>query len=332
MTVPTNTDQTYTQTNIRENLENFVYNVDPFRTPILNLAKRITATQSYHEWSVDALAAQNASNSAVQGADASGDALTAVGRMGNRCQIPQHTLVMSGTLQAVTASGATNTMAYQLAKKTKELKRDMEGIITSNTAQATGNGTTTGDITAGIQCFLIANSQFQTGGSPSSGANPTGHVSIGSETFGNGTTARTYNSTKVALAEATLKAAVLSTYQNSASLPPYLVCSPKNKQIISTFTGPGTRFIEVEDEVLQTAVSVYDSDFGRVKIIPDIFLDVSGDCYGLDNEFVKIAYLRPFQVNPLAKTGDADKKQMLCEFGLEISNERALYGIYDTTG
>lgn len=331
MAVPTNTDQTYSQNSIFENLENFVYNVDPFATPVLNLAKRTTATQSYHEWIVDGLAAQNASNAAVQGADAVGDALTATGRMGNRCQIPQHTLVMAGTLLAVKSAGTSTSMAYQLSKKTKELKKDMEGIITSNVPQSTGNGTTTGDVTAGIQCFLAANSQFQTGGTPS-GANPTGHVSIGAETFGNGTTARTYNSVKVALNEATLKAAILSTYNNSAHCPPYLVVSPANKQIISGFAGPGTRFIEVEDEVLNTAISRYDSDFGPLKIVPDIFLHVSGDCYGLDEEFLKVAYLRPFQVKPLAPTGDAEKKQMLCEFGLEVSNERALFGIFDTTG
>lgn len=48
MTVPSNTFQTYTQVNIREDLINAIYNVDPYKTPILNSAKKTKATQSLH--------------------------------------------------------------------------------------------------------------------------------------------------------------------------------------------------------------------------------------------------------------------------------------------
>lgn len=331
MTVPTNTDQTYGQTNIREDLSNFVYNVDPFATPIVNMAKKAEAKQTYHEWDVDALAAQNASNAAVQGDDPTAIALTATGRMGNRTQIPTKTISISGTLQAVVAAGGTNTMAYQLTKKTKELKRDMEGIITSNTAQSAGNSTTAA-YTGSLQTFIFSNDVFNSGGSPA-GANPTGYVTIGSENFGNGTTARTYSGTTVALTETQVRTVLQKVYSASATCPPYAVVSPVNKQVWSTFTGPaGTRFTRVEDEVLQTAIDEYDSDFGKVKVVPDIFLNKTGDIYFLNPEYLKLAYLRPFQVTPLAKTGDSDKKQMLCEFALVVANEHALGAIYDSQG
>ncbi len=48
MAVPTNTFQTYSQTNIREDLINTIYNVDPYKTPLLNMAKKTKAEQSYH--------------------------------------------------------------------------------------------------------------------------------------------------------------------------------------------------------------------------------------------------------------------------------------------
>jgi len=35
------------------------------------------------------------------------------------------------------------------------------------------------------------------------------------------------------------------------------------------------------------------------------------------------AYLRDFQVNDLAKTGDSEKKQLLVEWTLEVRNEAA---------
>ena len=326
MTVPTNTDQTFTQTNIFEDLSNFIYNVDPYRTPIVNMAKRAEAKQTYHEWDVDALAAMNQANAAVQGDNPTNIALTATGRMGNRTQIPTKTIQMSGTLQAVVAAGGTNTMAYQLAKKAKELKRDMEGIITANTAQSAGNATTA-SITGALQSYIFTNSVHGTGG-----VDPTGVVTIGSETFGNGTTARTYG-TAVAVTEANVRSVLNKVYTTSGDCPPYAVVSPTNKQNISAFTGvTGTRFNRVEDEVFQTAIDEYDSDFGPVKIMPDIFLFKTGDVWFLNPEYLKLAYLRPFQTIPLAKTGDSDQKEMLCEFSLEVSNEHAHGAIFDTNG
>ena len=50
-------------------------------------------------------------------------------------------------------------MAYQQAKAAKELKRDMEAILTSNQAGVAGNSTSTARKTAGLPTWLITNSQ-----------------------------------------------------------------------------------------------------------------------------------------------------------------------------
>jgi hypothetical protein len=49
----------------------------------------------------------------------------------------------------------------------------------------------------------------------------------------------------------------------------------------------------------------------------------------LDMEYWAIAYLRPFTQYELAKTGDAEKRQMLVEFTLEAKNEKASGKITD---
>lgn len=77
---------------------------------------------------------------------------------------------------------------------------------------------------------------------------------------------------------------------------------------------------------------IYQSDFGDVKIIPDIFLAHSGDVFAVNPNYVKVCYLRPFQTIPLAKVGDADQKMLLVEYTLEMSNEKANGAIFDTTG
>jgi hypothetical protein len=49
----------------------------------------------------------------------------------------------------------------------------------------------------------------------------------------------------------------------------------------------------------------------------------------LDPEYAALAYLRPFQTNDLAKTGDSENTQLLCEVTLEVKNEAAHGGCFD---
>lgn len=328
MALPTNTTQTYTQTNIREDLEDLIYNVDPYKTPLFNMAKKNEAKQTYHEWDIDALAAQNKDNAAVEGDNPTNIALTPTARVGNRTQISTKAIQISGTMQAVVAAGGTNKMGYQLMKKSKELKRDIEGVLTNNAAQVAGSSTVA-RVTGGLPSWIATNDVFQSG---DGGAQPTGKSTIGTENFYNGTTARTYDGTGAALTETQVKSVLQLVYKNSGDCPEYCLLSPANKQNVSAFTGPGTRFIEVEDKTLMTAVDVYQSDFGDVKMIPDIFLATSGDMYFINPNYIKVAYLRPFQTIPLAKTGDSDQKELLVEYALEVCNEHAHGAIYDTLG
>lgn len=322
MAVPTNTRQVYTQPNIRENLINAVYNVAPFKTPFLSMSKRAgDVEQPYHEWNIDDLAAQNTANAAIEGDDATADAVAEPNRHGNYTQISRKTVSQSGTSQVVKAAGGTNKMGYQLMKRSKELKRDMEGILLLNQAKAAGAAGTARKL-AGLPSWLGTNVVFRTGGGPS-GANPA--------TL-DGAAARVYNSATGAVTEQNFKDVFQLQYTNSGDVAEYALMSAKNKQIASTFAGNGTRFGQVKDKKLATAVDVYESDFGDVKFIPDIFIPHSGDIFCVQPEYSKVGYLRPFQTINLAKTGDSDKKLLLVEYTYECGNEKAHGAIFDTTG
>lgn len=321
MAVPTNTLQVYTQVNIREDLANTIMNVDPYKTPFLNMAKKTKATQTYHEWNTDALAAQSLTNYAVEGDTPSAGSLSPTTRLGNYTQISTKTISISGTSQSVVAAGGSNKMGYQLLKKSKELKRDMEGTLTNNAAKAVGSASVARQ-TAGITAYLGTNAVFQTGGTPS-GANPAALT---------GANTRTDNSALAAITEEMVDTVAKNVYTNSGEGIEYLLVSPTNKQNISKFTGVGTRFTQVEDKVLKTAVDIYQSDFGDIKIIPDIFLARSKDVFAINQQYVRVAYLRPFETVPLAKVGDSDQKMLIVEYALEVGNEKALGGIFDTTG
>ncbi len=318
MAVPSNTQQTFGQVGIREDLIEAIYNVDPFKTPFLNMCKKGKATQTLHEWETDSLAAQSLTNAAVQGDNPTNIALAATVRLGNNTQISTKTIQISGTSQAVVAAGGSNKMGYQLLKKSKELKRDMEGILTNNQAKNAGNSSTATKL-AGWPSWCATNETFNA----TSGADP-GAL--------DGTATRTYSSAQTALAEADVKTVLQKVYNSSGDSPEYALMSAKNKQNFSAFAGPGTRFIQVKDATLLTKVDIYESDFGDIKLIPDIFLSTSKNIMFVNPNYVRVCYLRPFQTIPLAKTGDSDQKELLVEYTLELGNEKAQGTMYDTTG
>ena len=208
-------------------------------------------------------------------------------------------------------------MAYQTAKKAKELKRDMEAIITSNQAGNAGSGTSTARKTAGLPTWLITNSQ-------ANGAT----VSAMSGASGNGypNTAWTNLSTAtdVAFTETMLKTAIQAVWEQGGD-PKILMVNAYNKTVASAFAGLAEQRINYTKaqpmKIIATA-DIYLGDFGEVSIVPNRFTP-GNFAFVLDPEYASVSYLRPFRTYDIAKTGDADKKEMVVEYGLRIKSEKA---------
>ena len=70
-----------------------------------------------------------------------------------------------------------------------------------------------------------------------------------------------------------------------------------------------------------TTIDVYVSDFGEVRVVADRILRSSGrTTHIVDTEMWHTAMLRPFQVQDLAKTGDAEIKQLLLSLDAPIGS------------
>ena len=312
------TYQTYTAIGQREDLSDVIYNISPTETPFLNSVGKSKATAIYHEWQPDSLASVNTSNAAVEGATASDATISPTVRVGNRTQISQKTIKISGTLDAVNKAGRKSEKAYQLAKASSEIKRDMEAILLSNQTAANGNATTARNL-GGLQAWLASNTSNGSGGS--AGAN--------------GTTART-TGTDRAFTATLLNTVAQSAFTNGGS-PTMLLVTPAQKVVASTFSGIATRYRDVpanQQAQIINAADVYVSDFGIIQIVPDRFIpnaDNDDTAFLLDTEMAAVAYLRPFQTNELAQVGDADLTQLLVEYTLEVKNEAAHGIISDLT-
>ena len=294
----------------REDLSNTIFNIAPTETPVVSSIGKTKATATYHEWQTDDLSPAN-TNALIEGADADDATATPTVRIGNRTQIQGKTVHISGTLDAVDKAGRKTETAYQLAKSGQELKRDMEKTILSNIPQNAGT-TITARVLGGIQTWLKTNAVLGATGVAGS----------------DGTTARV-DGTDAAFTEDMLKKCVKSVFENGGS-PTMLVVPPTQKQVVSTFAGIAEQRYEAPKSSATTiigAADVYLSDFGTVSVVPDRFMGAEGDggefALILDPTMASIATLRPFQSTLLAKSGDSEKHQMLTEYTLQVSNEKA---------
>jgi len=313
------TYQTYTAIGQREDLSDVIYNISPTDTPFMSSIGKTKATAIYHEWQTDSLAAASLSNAAVEGATASDATMSPTTRIGNRTQIFQKTIKVSGTLEAVDKAGRKSEKAYQLAKASAEIKRDIELTLLSNQVASNGNSSTARTL-GGLQAWLATNGDFGTGGS--AGAS--------------GTTART-GGTNRTFTEDILKTVVKEVYQSGGN-PKVLMVNPGHKQTVSAFAGiAAQRFMAPANEptTILAAADVYLSDFGSISVVPNRMMNSTNNCdetaFVVDPDMAAVAYLRPFQTNELAKTGDNEMTQLLAELTLEVKNEAAHGIIADIT-
>jgi len=301
------TYQTYTAIGQREDLSDVIYNISPTDTPIMSSVGKSKATAVYHEWQTDSLAAATTNNAAVEGDDATDATMSPTTRLGNYTQIVQKTIKISGTLDAVDKAGRKSEKAYQLAKASAEIKRDIETIISANQGRSAGNSSTARKMGA-LLSWITTNSSVGT-----SGADPT---TIGVSTRTDGT-ARSFT-------ETILKDVIQQVYTAGGN-PKVLMVGAYQKQAVSAFAGiAAQRFMAPSDAptTIIGAADVYMSDFGTVSVVPNRFMRTR-DALVLDPEYAALAYLRPFATNELAKTGDSEKTQILAELTLEVRNEAA---------
>ena len=311
MAQPTNTFDTYDSVGEREDLSDVIYSISPTDTPFISSAAKTKATAVLHEWQTDSLAAAVTNNAVIEGDEATLDAVSATTRLSNSSQIMDKTVVITGTQEAVDKAGRASELAYQIAKKAKELKRDMEATVTGNIAEVTG-GSSTARKMGTLGSWIETNDVFGAGGA--------------SGTAGN--TART-DGTQRAFTEAQLKSVIKSVW-NEGGEPSMIMVGPFNKQKLSGFTGNSTRFDAGADATLYTSVDVYASDFGQLQVVPNRF-SRDRDAYVLDMNYFAIAFLRDFSMHELSKTGDSEKRQLLVEATLESRNEKASGLVADLT-
>lgn len=306
MAAVTNAYTTASAKGIREDLTDKIYRVDVEDTPFMSNVGTTTCKNTLHEWQTRAISALNLSNAVPEGDEVARSAATPNVRLSNVCQISRKDATVSGTLEEVDKAGRDSEMALQMADRTIELRKDMEGILISN--QAFANAATRN--LRGFEAWIRTNTSFgATGADP---ADPT--VTPG--------TTRT-DGTQRAFTEVLLLDELQEVYTAGGSVSMALM-GPGQKRTASSFTGRAASQVMVSKNEIRQATQLYDSDFGTVKLTPHRYIRSAGrSCLLIDPDNVKVAYLRKFVRFPLAKIGDAETRVILSEYTLEMSNEKA---------
>lgn len=285
-------------------LSKLIFDVSPTDTPFLTMCGRTTASQTLHEWQTDALTAPG-SNAQKEGIDVTSFAGSNTTELSNKTQILMKAVNVSGTAQAVVQNGVTKQYTHQMALRMKEIKKDLEFALLSN--QLAASESTSGRLMTGLPCWLKTN--FAGGAS--------GTAATSSAACAAGTTRLP--------TEAMLKALLTSIY-NAGGNPNTIMMAPDIRVKMSeVLTGGSTKMEKAEMKKATAVIDVYVSDFGSLKLVPNrvqAYVTYSKACaFVLDPEYWKVAYLRPFQEQRLAVTGDSEKGFIVAEATLEARNE-----------
>jgi hypothetical protein len=321
MAQPTNTFDRYdVNSSVREDLIDKIFNTSPEETPVTSGLGKSTATNTYHEWQRDSLAAANKDNALIDGDDFAGQALTGTERIGNYCQIFSKQPVVSRRADIVNKAGQKTAMAYQTAKMMKEMKRDMEAAVLSSNVAVAGNSTTASKL-AGLGAMIYTNISSGAGGSTPA------------HTSGAATVAPTAGTPR-AFTETLLKTVVQAAYTNSGMIPRQVVMSPNHKTLFSAFTGIAVNRYQVgkkEQGRIIGGADVYMSDFGELEIVPHYIMSGSTQVFGVNPEYANMAFLDGFKPKEIGDTGDSKKKLITADVTLRLDAEKAMFKIADLT-
>jgi hypothetical protein len=323
MTQVAGTLDTFDLVGMAEDVEDVIFNISPTDTPALTMGKRKKATATNHQWQTDSLAAAS-SNKAIEGDDASYATAAPTVMLSNRLQITQKTVLVSGTADAVRKYGRAEEFAYQLMKRGKEMKRDIEHTIVRNQASSVG-GSQTARAAAGWES-MIAGNRILSAATDSTGTTP-GYASGDWTAPTDGTTA--------ALDETTLVSALTAAWTDGGDPSVIMVGTAQKRKIAgfagaSSFAGVSVNQGRNAQGVVVGGVDLYISDFGEHKVVLNRYMRAS-TLFCIDPEYVSTAWLRPIKYTALAKTGDAEKGQLLCEWTNVMENPDAHAKIQDLT-
>ena len=232
MTIGTNAYTTYDTVGMREDLIDMIGNIDPVSTWFQSNIGNTKASQRYHEWLLDSLAAP-AANAQIEGDTLAGTAIVPPVRSANYCQILNKKFQITETEEITEKAGRSSEVAYQKVNKLKELANDIEYALILN-ASAVSGGTGTARQLKGLTGWITSNNVTGTG---------TESQPLTETLFNDG----------------------LQKVWNEGGKPSNCIMGAFQKRKIDAFTS-NTKNVNADENKLINHVAIYESPFGEVAL------------------------------------------------------------------
>lgn len=317
----TNAFTTYSAVGNREDLSNAIYNIDPFDTPVMSAIRRRNVKNRIFDWQTENLPAVNLANAQFEGFALSPSVAQPTIRANNVTQISERDATVSGSQEESDAAGKGSEMAHQMAIASKVLKSDMESIMCSRQQRVDGSDTvarTTESIVHWIARAPAPRSGAAAGAGGAVAGVVTGLPTVQGSVAGDSPFAAVAGGSQVQVTEAMLGAAMQQAYINGAS-PTLWIVPPGPKRTISSFTGRSTTQVLVGKTEVVSTIDVIATDFGRIKVAPSRWLPTDVGLL-IDPDYLAVAFFRAFRQYLLARTGDAEVRMIVVEWGNEVRN------------
>ncbi len=331
-----NTFETFGATGNREELADIIYMTDPEETPFVSAIGRKNVVSVHPEWQNDDLAVPVTTNNHPEGDEWTYDAVDPTTRLGNYCQISNKPFIISMTQEKTSKAGRKSELARETTKKGKELRHDMEVTLLSNQASSAGAAAGAANRqSGGLRAWLATNDNVGNTGASGGFNILTGIVDAAT------------NGDQRAFTKAIMDDVILNTY-NAGGKPTTLMVSPYVKTVFSTFmSDPAVAQLRYsanrgKKNAIIGAADFYVSDFGDIAVVPNRQMSRAGaavarNAFLIDPTMAALGIFRDIKLEKPAKTGDAEKRVLICEYTLCVHNEKAhgvaadLFGMSATT-
>ena len=291
----------YSTVGRKEEVADTIYDISPTATPFQSMVGRGKISNRTFEWQEDELdAVENVAE--VEGFDPGNFDYTPTVMRSNYTQIFSRTVKVTGSTDAVQHYGRGKESAYQLMKKSKEAKRNLEhtlvGVVQT---KVLGDASTARKMDTALS--MIDASVTQTADS------------------GGGTAdVLKYADLKAAIKKLYDAGAVEGSDRMTLMIPPAAADDVASWGLSAT-NGVATREIGNKTELVDV-IDLIRTPWGIVRVVQNRWLN-SGDALIFDPSNWSVQWMRPWNRQELAKTGDARRWLLVGECSLKHNNFRS---------
>ncbi len=314
MAVPANTTKTTDEVGLREDLSGIIHRLLPNDTPLQSqIAGTRSAMQPNFEWLKHGLDPGNPDNAHLEGDDTAANAHEPHERLNNYCEITKQGVTISGTAMKSVHADGKMPKGYEFLRKMNAMKLDREASLMANRVKFAGSGTQPRR-TGSLITYVSENTQGGIGSTESDG--------LGSRARSDAPV-----NARVLFTETQVQTAMQQIWNKGAKAET-LLAPPDLISVAAYFNGALERRDKASESKVSAVIRVYETNFGMVKLMASRQIRQT-DVFIFAPKQVAIAELRPMKMTPLAKTGDADKYELVMEGGLEVGNQGGIALISD---